>query len=222
MKIYISVLFYLLFLTCFAQKDTKDLVFKIKNNSSVKVTPNTNFILLGKSKTFRITAGGAHSVTRVEVSGASVENQNGGLYKITTGGSEIVMVNVYAKTPNGQEFIAKVIKYNVIPMPALNIAGVEKDYAITKPKLINGNISAISPQLGKTIQVLSFEVRTNTDTLFSKSNTLTTAIQKYANTLGDGSMMWFYNIKLQFPDGTEEVMPFFRVYVVDSKKRNTF
>ncbi|MFM7022984.1 MAG: hypothetical protein ACKOXB_08390 [Flavobacteriales bacterium] len=222
MKISAFVFFSCLILTSFAQKDDKDLVFKIKNDSKIKVTPNTSFILLGKSKTFRITASGANTVSRVDVSGATVEAQAGGFYKITTGQSEQILVNVYAKTPGGQEFIAKVLKYQVIHMPSLSIAGVEKDYAISKAKLSTGYLSATSPDLGKTIQVLSFEVRTDTDTLYSNSNMLTTPMRKFANTLQDGSMMWFYNIRLQFPDGTEEIVPFFRIYVVEPKRRNTF
>ncbi|MCX6182905.1 MAG: GldM family protein [Bacteroidetes bacterium] len=222
MKFITLAVFSLLFSTVYAQKDEKDLVFKIKNDSKIKVTPSTSFILLGKSKTFRITASGANTVTRVAVSGASVETQAGGLYKISTGQSEQILVNVYAKTPGGQEFIAKVLKYQVIPMPTLSVGGVEKDYAITKAKLVSANLSATSHELGKVIQIQSFEVRTDTDTLFSNSSSLTAPMRKYANTLQDGSMMWFYNVKCQFPDGTEEIMPFFRVYVVDSKRRNTF
>jgi hypothetical protein len=222
MKFSTLVLFSLFSISAFSQKDEKDLVFKIKNDSKIKVTPSTSFLLLGKSKIFRITASGANTVTRVAVSGATVEQQAGGLYKISTGQSEQILVNVYAKTPGGQEFIAKVMKYQVIPMPALSIMGVQKDYAITKAKLVSGNLSATSPELGKVIQIVSFEIRTDTDTLFSNSNSLTGPMRKFANTLQDGSMMWFYNIKCQFPDGTEEIMPFFRVYVVDSKRRNTF
>ncbi len=222
MKLSTFVIFFLFSVTVFSQKDEKDLVFKIKNNSGVKVTPHTSFILLGKSKTFRITASGANTVSRVEVSGGTINSQEGGLYKIATGQAEQIMVNVYAKTPGGQEFIAKVLKYQVIPMPVLSVMGVEKDYAIKKSKLLTGNLSAISVQLGKPIQIVSFEVLSEGDVLVSTTSSLTNPMRRFVNTLQDGSMMWFYNIKLQFPDGTEEIVPFFRVYVVDSKEKNTF
>ena len=220
-KILLALLFLLSSLGIAQSKDSKDLVFKVKGNGSIKITPSTSFLLLGKSKTFRITAGGSNAVSRVEVAGGSVEAQRGGLYKISPAQSEQIMVNVYAKNPSGLEFIAKVVKYQVIPSPVISIMGVQKDYAITRNKLVLGNLSATSYELGKPIQILSFEVQTDTELLSSNSSSLSTPMRKYANTLQDGSIMWFYKIRCLFPDGTEELIPFFRVYVLVPKKNST-
>ncbi len=202
----------------FAQEaNDSDLTFTIKASAEITVQPNCLYIMQSSSKIFRILPSGGDQISRVEASGGNIEMVKDNFYRISASTSELIMVNVYVKKPSGVEVLAKALTYKVIPHPNIKLSGVEKDYAISKMQLVfGGKITGYIPSIDKSVRILSFETYTTTDTLRANGSEMTPEMRKYANTLKDGNMMWLYNIKYQLPDGSQEVVPYFRVYVIDA------